>query len=118
MKHSLPPPDNHQELRDALRALCGQFDSNYWQQVDEARGYPEAFVNALTEAGWLAALIPSAFGGSGLGLRQGTLRPFSQRPMNPCRIRSSYESRQTAITPSDTPASLSHHGPSQFCTHT
>ena len=73
MKHSLPPPDNHQELRDALRALCGQFDSNYWQQVDEARGYPEAFVNALTEAGWLAALIPSAFGGSGLGLTEASV---------------------------------------------
>jgi acyl-CoA dehydrogenase len=73
MKHSLPPPDAHQELRDALRALCGQFDSSYWQQVDEARGYPEAFVNALTDAGWLAALIPSDFGGSGLGLAEASV---------------------------------------------
>jgi len=73
MKHSLPPPDAHQELRDALRALCGQFDSSYWQQVDEARGYPEAFVNALTTAGWLAALIPSDFGGSGLGLTEASV---------------------------------------------
>ena len=73
MKHSLPPPDAHQELRDALRTLCGQFDSSYWQQVDEARGYPEAFVNALTTAGWLAALIPSDFGGSGLGLTEASV---------------------------------------------
>ncbi len=73
MKHSLPPPDAHQELRDALRALCGKFDSSYWQQVDEARGYPEAFVNALTTAGWLAALIPSDFGGSGLGLTEASV---------------------------------------------
>ena len=73
MKHSLPPPDAHQELREALRDLCGQFDANYWQQVDEARGYPEAFVKALTEAGWLAALIPSDYGGSGLGLTEASV---------------------------------------------
>jgi acyl-CoA dehydrogenase len=58
----------HAELREALRALCNQFDGAYWQKVDEARGYPEAFVDALTEAGWLSALIPEAYGGSGLTL--------------------------------------------------
>ena len=73
MKHSLPPPDAHQELREALRDLCGQFDASYWQQVDETRGYPEAFVKALTEAGWLAALIPSDYGGSGLGLTEASV---------------------------------------------
>jgi acyl-CoA dehydrogenase len=60
--------DGHAELREGLRALCGQFDSAYWQKVDEARGYPEAFVDALTKAGWLSALIPEEYGGSGLTL--------------------------------------------------
>ncbi len=60
--------DTHSELRDAVRALCNQYDSAYWQKVDEARGYPDAFVDALTKAGWLAALIPEDYGGSGLSL--------------------------------------------------
>jgi acyl-CoA dehydrogenase len=60
--------DPHSELRDAVRALCNQYDSAYWQKVDEARGYPDAFVGALTKAGWLAALIPEEYGGSGLSL--------------------------------------------------
>jgi acyl-CoA dehydrogenase len=60
--------DPHIELRDAVRALCNQYDSAYWQKVDEARGYPDAFVDALTKAGWLAALIPEEYGGSGLSL--------------------------------------------------
>jgi acyl-CoA dehydrogenase len=50
--------ESHAEMREALRALCREYDSAYWQGVDEARGYPEAFVDALTKAGWLAALIP------------------------------------------------------------
>ena len=50
--------DGHAELREGVRALCAQFDSAYWQKVDEARAYPEAFVDALTKAGWMAALIP------------------------------------------------------------
>src|SRR5260221_9827167 len=59
---------NHPEVRDAVRALCKEFDSPYWQKVDEDRAYPEAFVEALTKAGWMAALIPEEFGGSGLSL--------------------------------------------------
>ena len=73
MKTQIPTPDDHQPLREALRALCARFDNAYWQQVDEARGYPEAFVQALTEAGWLAALIPQEFGGSGLGLAEASV---------------------------------------------
>ncbi len=69
----LPSPDTHQELREAVRDLCHRFDSGYWQGVDEARGYPEAFVTALTNAGWLAALIPTEFGGSGLGLAEASV---------------------------------------------
>jgi acyl-CoA dehydrogenase len=60
--------ENHQDVRDAVRALCKEFDGPYWQKVDEARAYPEAFVDALTKAGWMAALIPEEYGGSGLTL--------------------------------------------------
>ena len=66
-------PDPHTELREALRALCSGYDSAYWQKVDEARGYPEEFVDALTKAGWLAALIPDQFGGSGLTLAEASV---------------------------------------------
>ena len=68
MTQTIPAPDAYQDMRDALRSLCSSFDSTYWQKVDHERGYPEAFVNALTTAGWLAALIPAEYGGSGLGL--------------------------------------------------
>ncbi|XAH25941.1 acyl-CoA dehydrogenase family protein [Xylophilus sp. GW821-FHT01B05] len=73
MKTQIPTPDAYQDMREALRALCGSFDSAYWQQIDHARGYPEAFVKALTEAGWLAALIPAEYGGSGLGLAEASV---------------------------------------------
>ncbi len=73
MKIALPSPDEYQELRDAVRALCAGFDSSYWQRIDEQRAYPEAFVQALTQAGWLAALIPTQYGGSGLGLAQASV---------------------------------------------
>lgn len=73
MKTEIPTPDQYQELREALRDLCGQFDSAYWQKVDEARGYPEEFVKSLTQAGWLAALIPAEYGGSGLGLAEASV---------------------------------------------
>ena len=73
MKTTLPSPDEYQELRDAVRALCAGFDSSYWQRIDEQRAYPEAFVQALTQAGWLAALIPTKYGGSGLGLAQASV---------------------------------------------
>lgn len=73
MHTQIPTPDQHQEMREAIRALCNQFDSAYWQKVDDERGYPEAFVNALTEAGWLAALIPQEYGGSGLGLAEASV---------------------------------------------
>ena len=73
MKHAIPKPDAYQPLREALRDMCQSFDSKYWQEVDEARGYPEAFVQTLTEAGWLAALIPTEYGGSGLGLAEASV---------------------------------------------
>jgi acyl-CoA dehydrogenase len=65
--------DPHVELREGVRSLCNQFDSPYWQKIDEARGYPEAFVDALTKAGWLSALIPEEYGGSGLTLTEASV---------------------------------------------
>jgi acyl-CoA dehydrogenase len=65
--------ENHPELRDAVRALCSQFDGAYWQDLDEKRAYPEAFVEALTKAGWMSALIPEEYGGSGLSLTEATI---------------------------------------------
>jgi acyl-CoA dehydrogenase len=64
---------DHADLREGVRALCAQFDSAYWQKVDEARAYPEAFVDALTKAGWMSALIPEQYGGSGLSLTEATV---------------------------------------------
>jgi acyl-CoA dehydrogenase len=64
---------DYPEIRDAVRALCKEFDSPYWQRIDEARTYPEEFVDALTKAGWMAALIPEEFGGSGLSLTEATV---------------------------------------------
>jgi acyl-CoA dehydrogenase len=60
-------------MREALRDLCSSFDSAYWQKIDHERGYPEAFVDAMTKAGWLAALIPEEYGGSGLGLAEASV---------------------------------------------
>lgn len=65
--------DQYQDIRDAIRDLCKQFPDEYFRKIDEARGYPEEFVNALTQAGWLAALIPQEYGGSGLGLTEASI---------------------------------------------
>ena len=54
-------------IREAVRALCAEFPGEYWRALDRERAYPEEFVAALTEAGYLAALIPEEYGGSGLG---------------------------------------------------
>jgi acyl-CoA dehydrogenase len=53
-------------IRAAVRALCANYPGEYWRKLDRERGYPTEFVNALTEAGFLAALIPEEYGGSGL----------------------------------------------------
>src|SRR4051794_9318542 len=65
--------NKYQDIRDAVRALCAQFPDEYHREVDQQRGYPEAFVNALTQAGWMAALIPAEYGGSGLGLAEASV---------------------------------------------
>ncbi|WP_336741671.1 acyl-CoA dehydrogenase family protein [Aureimonas altamirensis] len=61
------------EIREAVRALCADFPAEYHRRIDEERGYPEAFVDALTKAGWMAALIPEEYGGSGLGLTEASV---------------------------------------------
>lgn len=60
--------ENHEEIRDAVRKLCASFTGDYWRQLDRDRAYPTKFVHALTDAGYLAALIPEDYGGSGLPL--------------------------------------------------
>ncbi|AUC56388.1 acyl-CoA dehydrogenase (plasmid) [Sagittula sp. P11] len=66
-------PDTHTDLRDALRALCAQFPPEYHRKFGEDETYPEEFVDALTREGWLAAMIPEEYGGSGLGLTEASI---------------------------------------------
>ncbi len=68
-----PRASEFQEYRQPVRELCGTFDSAYWASVDERAGYPEEFVKALTDAGWLAALIPAQYGGGGLGVTEASV---------------------------------------------
>lgn len=71
----MPQPINHDysEIREGVRALCAQFSDEYHRQVDAERRYPEEFVDALTREGWMAALIPEEYGGSGLGLAEASV---------------------------------------------
>ena len=73
MNNTTTVTDPHQDIRDAVRALCAEFPDAYHRKIDAARGYPEAFVDALTKAGWLAAMIPTDYGGSGLGLAEASV---------------------------------------------
>src|SRR5262245_14417205 len=70
MKHETDP---YQDIRDAVRALCTEFPDEYFRKVDAERAYPAEFVEALTKAGWMAALIPQEYGGSGLGLSEASV---------------------------------------------
>ena len=65
--------NQYEEIRSAVRALCAQFPDEYFRKVDAERGYPVEFVDALTRAGWLAALIPQEYGGSGLSLAEASV---------------------------------------------
>src|SRR5919197_1329876 len=57
-----------QELRTAVQTVCRRFPDSYWRELDASKQYPEEFVRALTEGGWLSVLIPTEYGGAGLGL--------------------------------------------------
>jgi acyl-CoA dehydrogenase len=67
------PAERHAEVREGIRALCAEFPPEYFREIDARRGYPEKFVEALTRAGWLAALIPQEYGGSGLGVTEASV---------------------------------------------
>ncbi len=73
MTTTAPQDRSYTEIRDAVRALCAEFPDSYHREVDSRRAYPEAFVDALTKAGWMAALIPQEYGGSGLGLAEASV---------------------------------------------
>ena len=64
-------PDTYEDIRDAVAKLCAQFPGEYWRTLDREMAYPTEFVAALTQAGWLAALIPEEYGGAGLPLSAG-----------------------------------------------
>jgi len=71
--HAIGEHGDYADIREAVRDLCASFPAEYHRKVDEERGYPEAFVDALTKAGWMAALIPEDYGGSGLGLTEASV---------------------------------------------
>ena len=68
-----PRAEQYTEIRRSIRELCNDFKSEYWQKIEEKSGYPEEFVKELTNAGWLAALIPEEYGGSGLGITEASV---------------------------------------------
>jgi alkylation response protein AidB-like acyl-CoA dehydrogenase len=68
MKKRGAPHEEFADIRDSVRALCAKFPGEYWRALDRERAYPTEFVAALTRAGYLAALIPEEYGGSGLNL--------------------------------------------------
>jgi len=65
--------NDYSHVREGVRVLCENFPGEYWRKVDDERGYPDAFVDALTKAGWLAALIPEEYGGSGLSIAEASV---------------------------------------------
>jgi alkylation response protein AidB-like acyl-CoA dehydrogenase len=64
-------PEDYSDIRDAVAKLCADFPGEYWRELDREMAYPTEFVDALTQAGWLAALIPEQYGGAGLPLGAG-----------------------------------------------
>jgi len=65
--------EDYLDIREGVRGLCAEFPGEYFRKIDAERGYPEDFVNALTKAGWLAALIPQEYGGSGLSMAEASV---------------------------------------------
>ena len=69
----MPDSTLHHDLRAGVRALCDRYPTSYWRALDKADAYPEEFVRAMTEAGYLAALIPEEYGGGGLGIAEASI---------------------------------------------
>jgi acyl-CoA dehydrogenase len=69
MTVSIALGEDYPEIRESVRRICADFPGDYWRKLDEAEGYPKEFVDALTQAGYLGALIPEEYGGAGLPLR-------------------------------------------------
>src|SRR5690606_16695220 len=65
--------EEYNAIREGVRARCAECDGEYWRRREEAKGFPEEFVTALTQAGWLSAMIPEEYGGSGLGLAEASI---------------------------------------------
>src|SRR6266849_2534139 len=65
--------EDRQAIREAIRKICAAFPDAYWRDVDKAGAYPQAFVDALTSSGYLAALIPEEYGGAGLGITDASI---------------------------------------------
>lgn len=65
--------EDYNAIREGVRALCAEFPAEYWRRIDEEKGFPEAFVAVMTKAGWLSAMIPEHYGGSGLGLAEASI---------------------------------------------
>ncbi|MCL4859659.1 MAG: acyl-CoA/acyl-ACP dehydrogenase, partial [Caldilineaceae bacterium] len=63
----------HDQLRASVKTLCSRFPDAYWRELDGTRAYPEEFVRALTESGYLAALIPQHYGGLGFGITEASV---------------------------------------------
>src|SRR5579884_1366171 len=61
------------EIRNGVRRLCERFGNEYWRALDEQHAYPDAFVQAMTDAGYLSVLLPEAYGGSGLGVTEASI---------------------------------------------
>ena len=68
-----PGDHGYEEIREGVRELCATFPPEYFRKLDAERGYPDEFITALTRAGWLAALIPHEYGGSGLGVTEASV---------------------------------------------
>jgi alkylation response protein AidB-like acyl-CoA dehydrogenase len=62
--------DEHELIRKSIRSLCEKFPESYWSELDEKKAYPEEFIQALTDEGWLSVLIPEEYGGAGLGITE------------------------------------------------
>src|SRR5438094_9223949 len=70
MESTASVQEARQSIREEVRRLCQDFPGRDWQDVDKHEKYPQEFVDALTESGYLAALIPEEYGGAGLGMRE------------------------------------------------